>query len=134
MTLPRVLWTARSSNKKLGPIPSCIVQDTTCSDTCPLKKNGCYAKAGALGYHWRKLNDFPEHRLAVEFSSWTHMLNKVTELPSDTLWRYAVAGDLPGENRLIDTDAMTALYQANHGSVVAVLCGSMNRPAKSGAC
>lgn len=114
MTLPRVLWTARSSNKKLGPIPSCIVQDTTCSDSCPLKKNGCYAKVGGLGYHWRSLSHYTPSN--EHYVTWDRMIYKIKQLQQGTVWRYAVAGDLPGAGDHIDRE-MGRLILANVGKL-----------------
>lgn len=103
----RILWSAKSQNKKLGGIPACLVQDTTCPSTCPLKASGCYAKSGALGYHWRRLSK-------GEGISWDEFIKKVQALPEGTLWRYAVAGDLPGDDH-ISLCGLFDLVDANRG-------------------
>ncbi len=107
LTMTKVLFTQKSGNKKLGPIPTCLVQQTTCPSTCPLKSNGCYAKSGAIGYHWR--------RVETDGLPWGSFLDKVRALPEGQIWRYGGAGDLPGENLTIDEVELAELIQANSG-------------------
>lgn len=105
--MTNVLYSASSGNRKLGPIPSAIVEEKTCPGSCPLKTSGCYAKVGALGFHWRRT----EH----DGISWALFCEKVAGLPVGQIWRYAGAGDLPGVGELVDENELTELVKANRG-------------------
>lgn len=103
----RVLWTARSCSRKLGPMPCCVVSDSTCPPSCPLLGDGCYANSGPVGIHWRRTD--------AEGLTWEAFCAKVQALPAGTLWRYGVAGDLPGAGVDIDHRPMVMLKYANFG-------------------
>lgn len=103
----RVTWVPKSGNKKLGGIPAAIVSPETCPPSCGFYGKGCYAEFGASGHHWRNVE---HHGL-----SWSDFLKRVTELPAGQLWRYAVAGDLPGEGDGVDARALSELVRANRG-------------------
>ena len=79
-------------NRKTGSIPTAYVARESCPSSCPLLGNGCYAQTGNIGLHWRKMNGVP----------WAKFCLMVAEkLGPHQLWRYAVAGDLPGFGGLI---------------------------------
>lgn len=103
----RVLFVARSLNKKLGPIPSSISSGETCPDACPLKDSGCFAEFGILGAHWRRV---PQDGL-----TWSAFLERVQQLPPGQLWRHNTAGDLPGVGDRFDIDRFLELVWANRG-------------------
>jgi|SRR5882724_222840 len=103
----RVTWIPKSGNKKLGPIPAAIVSPETCPPSCGFYGKGCYAEFGASGHHWRNVE---RHGLV-----WGEFVERVRALPQGQLWRYAVAGDLPGEGEELDTVALSALVSANEG-------------------
>lgn len=102
-----VIFNPRSSNKKLGPIPTATIEKSTCPTSCPLKDNGCYANSGMSRYTWDEVG-----RRGVP---WSVFLDCVSALPAGTLWRYAVAGDLPGHENAIDADQFHQLGVANSG-------------------
>ena len=104
-----VMFTAKSSNKKTGPIPTVVSQAKTCPDACPLKNNGCYANYGPLAIHWKRLNT---EQVGI---SWEMLCENIAALPKGQLWRYNVAGDLPGENNNIDRRQLNKLVKANKG-------------------
>lgn len=103
----RVTWISKSGNKKLGPIPVAIVSPETCPPSCGFYGKGCYAEFGWSGRYWRAV----EHRGLV----WDEFVERVRALPARQLWRYAIAGDLPGEGEELDADALSALVTANQG-------------------
>ena len=103
----RVTWIPKSGNKKLGGIPASIVSPETCPPSCGFYGKGCYAEFGASGHHWRNVE---HHGL-----EWQDFVNRVRALPDGQLWRYAVAGDLPGQGEAIDSRALGDLVRANHG-------------------
>jgi len=91
-------------NRKTGPIPTAYVARESCPSSCPLLGNGCYAETGNIGLHWRKMKGVP----------WAKFCLMVAEkLGPRQLWRYAVAGDLPGFGGLIDRAALQLLTTAN---------------------
>lgn len=104
---PRVTWVPKSGNKKLGGIPASIVSPEACPPSCGFYGKGCYAEFGASGHHWRNV----EHRGLL----WGDFIDRVRALPAGQLWRYAVAGDLPGEGEAIDESRLGELVEANRG-------------------
>jgi hypothetical protein len=56
--ITQVKLTARSSNRKTGPIATTISSSNTCPTTCPFNKGGgCYAAGG----RWNVAGDLPHH-------------------------------------------------------------------------
>jgi len=100
-----------SGNTKTGPIPVSTSNSATCPDACPIKVKGCYAKYGPVGMHWRKLDNGESKNAA----SWPEFIKSVKRLPQNVLWRHNQAGDLVGDNNLIDKDALIDLVKANKG-------------------
>lgn len=107
----RVAFNTKSRNAKTGSMPVSTSEASTCPDACPLKASGaCYAKHGPLGMYWAKVNKGTTKAL-----EWSEFTAAVAKLPEGTLWRHNQAGDLPGENNLIDGVAMAELVEANKG-------------------
>ena len=98
-------------NRKTGDIPTAYVARESCPLGCPLLGKGCYAETGNIGLHWRRMRGVP----------WATFCRTVAEkLGPGQLWRYAVAGDLPGFSGLIDRAALELLTAANgHRPVIA---------------
>ena len=91
-------------NRKTGQIPTAYVARESCPTGCPLLGKGCYAETGNIGLHWRKMVGVP----------WAKFCLMVAEkLGPRQLWRYGVAGDLPGFGGLIDRAALQLLTTAN---------------------
>lgn len=95
-----------SANKKTGPIPVTTSSRSTCP-TCPLKSNGCYAESGPLRIHWDKVSDTERGVSLAE------LCTKIRTLPKRQIWRWAQAGDLPGDRDRINMFAMADLVEAN---------------------
>lgn len=104
---PRVTFALRSGNKKLGKIPAATVSPETCPPSCGFYGKGCYPEFGAMGHHWRNV----EHNGL----DWEVFLGEVRALPKGQLWRYAVAGDLPGNGEDLDHERIEDLIEANVG-------------------
>ena len=100
-----------SQNAKIGPMPVSTVSNSTCPDSCPLKAKGCYAETGPLALHWKKVTS------GERGDSFEDFVQKVRKLPHG-IWRYAQAGDLPGDGDKIDLDQLTLLAKANRGRPV----------------
>lgn len=101
--------TIKSSNKKTGPIPVSTTSALSCPDSCPLKKNGCYADGGPLALHWRAVTE------GERGMQWGEFCDAIDALPAGQLWRHNQAGDLPGLNESINPDALRMLTRANTG-------------------
>lgn len=97
-----------SQNAKTGPIPVSTTDSSTCPKNCP-QFDTCYAKSGPLLMHWRSVDS---HARGVD---WSDFCEEVQRLPRNQLWRHNQAGDLPGDGRKIDSDALYQLVQANKG-------------------
>lgn len=104
-----IQFTRVSRNAKTGPIPVTTTSEETCPETCPLKRNGCYADAGPLALVWRKVTD---RKAGL---AWSDAMAQIQALPKGTLWRHNQAGDLPGDGNVIDHHGMSDLITANRG-------------------
>lgn len=101
--------TPSSANAKTGPIPVTTTSASTCPEACPLKGNGCYAEYGPLGMHWSKVNQ------GVRGGTLVELCTQIRKFPKEQLWRWAQAGDLPGDTVLLDPAAVEQLVVANDG-------------------
>ena len=105
----RVSLTKVSQNSKTGPIAVSSTSAASCPDSCPLKKNGCYAGMSYAGIHWRKLDD-PQYGL-----SWVEYCASVKALPKRQILRHNVAGDLPHNSGFICAESLSMLVSALKG-------------------
>lgn len=97
-----------TKNIKTGPIPVTYSSSNTCPDSCGLKANkACYAKAGHLLMHWNKLD-----KAGLTFDE---LVEKIQSLPSNTVFRHNIFGDLVGQNDVIDAAALKKLVKASKG-------------------
>ena len=99
--------TPKSKNVKTGPIPVTTTSAKTCPDTCPFKKNGCFADGGPLALHWQKVTD------GQRGDSWSTFIDKVKGFKAGQLWRHNQAGDLAGDGKRLDAAANEELAHAN---------------------
>lgn len=104
-----ILFAPVSGNKKTGPIPVSYSPSNTCPDSCPLKSGGCYAKNGPVRTHWNRLD---EGKVGIK---WNDFLSSVRKIWKGSLWRWGVAGDLPGQGERIDAKMLSDLVKANRG-------------------
>lgn len=104
--IPQVKLTARSSNRKTGPIATTISSAETCPATCPFNNGGgCYATSGPLSLHWRKVTN---RETGSDLWGFGDQL-KAAKLEPGTLLRWNVAGDLPHLNGVINSEALSWL-------------------------
>lgn len=108
MTDSRHSFVRVSRNRKTGPIPVTTTDARTCPPSCGLFAE-CYAKAGHVAIHWRKLAKIGA---GISFAD---LLRQIRALPGGTLWRHNVAGDLPGAGESLDIGALARLARANRG-------------------
>jgi len=95
-----------SRNKKTGPIPVSTTEPKSCPKSCPLLGQGCYASAGPLALHWRKVGQ-------GRGMGWDDFCQSIDSLPVGTVWRHNQAGDLPHKLGRIDGDKLMQLALAN---------------------
>jgi hypothetical protein len=90
LTMPR----GKKHNQKTGPIPVSTTTALTCPATCPFNnKNGCYANAGPLAIHWKKVTS------GERGTNWEEFCLKIKALPTGQLYRHNQAGDLPANEK-----------------------------------
>ena len=105
----QVHLTLKSANVKTGPLPVSTTNRQSCPDTCPLRKNGCYADSGPLALHWNKVTE------QQRGTDWQTFCDAIATLPDGQLWRHNQAGDLPHSAGRIDSAALDLLVAANYG-------------------
>lgn len=121
MTKLAIIWTAKSSNKKTGPMPVSTTSSETCPTTCPFKGNGCYAESGPLAFLWKGLDragpnaEWKNGVTTARSTDWNGLCSSVAALKPGTLWRHNQAGDLPHTMGTIDDRLFGALVAANAG-------------------
>lgn len=99
--------TPMSSNSKMGFGVAVSTSDKkTCPDSCPLKANGCYANGGPLLRHWNEVSK------GNRGNDWNGFVSSIEALPIGWKYRHNQAGDLPGENELIDFEKLSQLSNA----------------------
>lgn len=104
--IPYVKLTARSSNRKTGPIATTISSSDTCPTTCPYNNGGgCYAAGGPTAIHWRKLDRRETGTAILDFG---HQL-AAAKLEPGSLLRWNVAGDLPHHDGAINLQTLQQL-------------------------
>lgn len=96
-----------STNEKTGPIPTSMTSGDTCPRACSWYGSGCYAEAGFVVIHWRRVPKLGD--------SWKEFCSKVSLIPRGQLWRHNIAGDLPGKDWKIDAKMLQMLLDANKG-------------------
>lgn len=101
--------TLKSGNAKTGPIPVSTTSSDTCAPGCPFDGSGCYAQAGPLALHWRRVS------AGERGMDWKTFCNAIADLPDGQLWRHNQAGDLPHTNGVIDRPLAFALAASNVG-------------------
>ena len=105
----RVHITAKSANRKVGPIPVTTTERQSCPTTCPFYDKGCYAKSGPLALHWKKVSD------GERGTDWQGLCDFVSDLPDGQLWRHNQAGDLPHTSGQINGTLLGQLVRSNSG-------------------
>ena len=126
--MDKYLITRRSSNPVTGPIMVTTSPRVTCPISCPLRKDAdtptaglCYAEHGSLGgYVWTLLDRTPAGATFqngnIKVYGFDELLYVIRSLPSGSLWRHNVAGDLPSNNKVtIDRTGLLAITDANKG-------------------
>ena len=104
----RYFFTLTSGNAKTGNIPQVYAQRSTCPPSCIHYGTTCYAECFYTARNWRK---------ADTGITLAELCDKISSLPRYQLWRYAVAGDLPGQGEAVDSEALMHIAAANYGKL-----------------
>lgn len=107
--MTQVHLSIKSRNEKVGPIPVSTTTRATCPSACALAAAGCYAKHGHVGMHWIKVSD------GTRGGEWSAFCDQIAALKPGQAWRHNQAGDLPGDDNVIDVVALAQLVAANIG-------------------
>lgn len=109
---PKVMFLPFTGNRKLGRTSAAsYTHNSTCPDNCSLKSNGCYAEGGPTAIHWNALNR-GEHK--DTHYNWEEFLIQLKgNLGKNQLYRHNTAGDLPGDNNVIDSSMLNDLVEAS---------------------
>ena len=103
-------FTAVSSNRKTGAIPTTTSARETCWDLCPFYDKGCYGKGGPQNIHWQAISS------GARGYEWDQFLLKIKSIKRGQLWRHNVTGDLPVvSNGVVDSVKTAQLVNANKG-------------------
>lgn len=108
--MTKVLFKKNSDNRKIGADTAFTYSEkSTCPDNCQLKNNGCYADGWPVTLHWNSVSsgNTPNHY------EWEDFILQLRALPKRKLFRYGVAGDLPGTNNRIDTEKLNDMVKAS---------------------
>lgn len=97
----------KSSNSKTGAIPVTYSQRETCPPSCPHYRSDCYAEDYYTRMSWDKV--------AERGGSLDQLCESIAALPEGQLWRFNVAGDLPGHGETVDAAALGEIVRANIG-------------------
>ena len=98
---------AASSNRKTGPMPTVYASRETCPESCPMYRGACYAEGYHTAMQWNRTS-----RQGLDLDA---LIAKIEALPRGQIWRYGVAGDLPGQGEAIDAYALGRIVRANRG-------------------
>lgn len=96
-----------SENRKTGPIPQTYNGRETCPPSCPHYRTSCYAESFHTRLQWDKVE-----KTGIGVNT---LAEEIERLPKGQLWRYAVAGDLPGTGETVDAYELGQIVRANMG-------------------
>ena len=96
MNETRFFFSSSRANRKLGAaIYSIYSSRSSCPSTCALYRGACYAEGGPVRLQWNKAT-----------RSLSELLKWLDGIPQNSIVRYGVAGDLPGDDVEIDYDTL----------------------------
>ena len=94
----------QSQNRKTGPIPVTYSSRATCPASCVHYRSTCYAEGGPTRLAWNRA----ENGIGI-----AELCAHIQTIPRGRLWRYGVAGDLPGDGEQLDREGLAMLVRAN---------------------
>ena len=102
---------ADAKNGKLGNVNYVYGPEENCADSCPFKREGCYAKNAPMVWVWNDITA-GEHKRSVTWEQLISALRRIARGDKVRLW---VAGDFPQWHKGVDTSKATELGNALHG-------------------
>lgn len=96
-----------SGNAKTGNIPQTYNARSTCPPGCPHYRTACYAESFHTRLVWDKVET-----AGIGLDALTA---EIAKLPDGQLWRFSVAGDLPGQGEHVDAYELGEIVKANFG-------------------
>jgi hypothetical protein len=105
--MSRYHYIERSDNRKTGPIPTVYSERSTCPPSCKHYRADCYAEDFFTRLNWDKVG-----QRGVNLETLTA---KIKALDAGQLWRFNIAGDLPGFGETVDAAALGEIVAANIG-------------------
>lgn len=107
--MTRCAFVANSDNNKTGSIAQVYAEFSTCWRGCPFWEK-CYAFTSG---------NVPMHARRLAAGTWGGTFEQacagIAKLPFYAVWRWGIAGDLPGKGARIARRALRALTHANRG-------------------
>lgn len=106
--------TLQSKNSKTGPMPVSMSPSAHCPDDCRLRHTGCYAAAGRIFMHWRRISTrWHDATPAERAELWRQHLATIRSIPLGMMWRCHQAGDFWGRRNRINKPRLLELARAN---------------------
>ena len=103
----KIHFIPKSANRKTGDIPVTYSERDTCPQSCPHYRSDCYAEDYYTAMNWNKV--------PTRCASLADTCESIAALPDRQLWRFNVAGDLPGKGETVDPAALGEIVRANIG-------------------
>jgi len=108
-----VIIVPSSENIKIGNVACTYVSQNTCPKTCPLKKCGCYAEAGNVALHTRRLSDNDSIIRTIKREA-----NGIMSLKGDKPLRLHIVGDAPSYKAASILAKASEVYMSKHNQPV----------------
>lgn len=103
----KIHFIPKSRNRKTGNIPVTYSERGTCPPTCPHYESDCYGEDYYTALNWNKV--------PTRGAPLADTCASIAALPDGQLWRFNVAGDLPGKGETVDPAALGEIVRANIG-------------------
>lgn len=105
--MTRCAYVANSDNNKTGPIAQVYTEQATCWRGCPFYSI-CYAFTS-----WRVVRLWRRLTAGLWGGSFKATCKRIAALPFAAVWRWGIAGDLPGKGARIARVPLRAITRAN---------------------
>lgn len=96
-----------STNRKTGRIPTVYSERETCPPSCAHYRADCYAEDFYTRLNWEKVGQRGINLQALAAN--------IRAMKPEQLWRFNIAGDLPGKGEAVDAAALGEIVAANIG-------------------
>ena len=111
-----VIAVEKSTNRKTGEVSAVYAPLKTCSDSCPFKRDGCYAKYGPCGIKVNRLDAAAERATIVEIAR--AEAKAIRGLTGERPLRLHVSGDCRTNETARIVSAACDEYASRHNQTV----------------